>query len=253
MTDLAALLEGREIDVPTVGSSMWPRLKSGDVVRVAPLPADGPRVGNIVLVARDASLAARWVVRPLGGAVADTCMREPTAPGHARATCRRPRRRRRARATAVSLTWSVWNSYTRLSPVTLCLRAKLAEPHREHTFEVRAPRAATTTTQPSSPPRASTNTDYSGPSASGVVFATIGEVLGVARATAARWAARTTGRSCASTCGCSQWACSSGSRRAARRDARAVHGRRVRRALPLRVGVPRRELVRAAPPSRGAG
>ena len=69
MTDLAALLEGREIDVPTVGSSMWPRLKSGDVVRVAPIPADGPRVGNIVLVARDGGYVLHRVIRLTGNTV----------------------------------------------------------------------------------------------------------------------------------------------------------------------------------------
>ena len=48
---------------------MWPRLKSGDIVRVIPVPSGGPRVGNIVLVARDGGYVLHRVIRLTGNTV----------------------------------------------------------------------------------------------------------------------------------------------------------------------------------------
>ena len=155
----------------------------------------------------------------------------------------------------MSRTWSVWNSYTRLSPVTLYPWAKLAEPHREHTFEVTRVNGRDDDDAAVEYAWRIDGTDYSGPSASGVVFATIGEFSVSVRATAVdsgEIVGEDDGQVMCKYGGASCAALRPGPRRAARRDARAVHGRRVRRALPLRVGVPRRELVLAAPP-RGRG
>ena len=85
---------------------------------------------------------------------------------------------------AVSLTWSVWNSYTRLSPVTLYPWAKLAEPHREHTFEVTRVNGRDDDDAAVEYAWRIDGTDYAGPSASGVVFATIGAFSVSVRATA---------------------------------------------------------------------
>lgn len=68
MTDVVArLAAGEVVEIPTEGSSMWPLVRSGDVVRVAPL-SGLPRVGDVVL----AVVGERWVLHRVVGADDDT-------------------------------------------------------------------------------------------------------------------------------------------------------------------------------------
>jgi signal peptidase I len=47
--DLATLLEGRPIEVPAEGGSMWPAIHNGDVVRVSAIGDRPLRCGDVVL------------------------------------------------------------------------------------------------------------------------------------------------------------------------------------------------------------
>lgn len=68
---LAALLEdarsrGVSLRFRARGFSMWPFLKDGDVITVGPLPAGGPRVGDVVAFrdpGRDTLLLHRLIAR----------------------------------------------------------------------------------------------------------------------------------------------------------------------------------------------
>lgn len=94
---------------------MWPRIRSGDVVRVEPLGEGGPRIGDIVLLAMDGGYVLHRVVRLTGNTVLtrgdnrpmpDPPVRPVAVLGVAVARTRRGRTRRLGRSRRRSAAWS---------------------------------------------------------------------------------------------------------------------------------------------------
>jgi signal peptidase I len=57
---LQFLSEGKEIELSTVGSSMYPFIKGGDVIKVAPVKEADLRIGDIIVVDIEGGIGEAW-------------------------------------------------------------------------------------------------------------------------------------------------------------------------------------------------